>query len=352
MKTTLFFFLFVAVVVSISGQSGKMINDEMHAISLEGNLIGDSPKRNILVYLPPNYDKQPEVRYPVVYLLHGFSGPGNQTWMIENQGLRMNMRIIMDKLIAEQKVRPMVIVMPDGRNKFGGSFYTNSITTGNWEDFATRDLVSFIDEKYRTISKAASRGIAGHSMSGYSAVKLAMKNPDIYGSIYATSPCCLDAYPNVNTPSRFMIEASAVKSWEEIERATFLSRTFIASAAAFSPNPAKPPFFADFPVKVRGEPDAVAEQALARWLANTPMWMIDQYRANLKRLRGIAFDVGTSEDLLNSIRQFSGALKRNKIEHLFEEFDGDHIDKTAVRIETRIMPFFSRTLAFEQRSIK
>jgi len=149
-----------------------------------------------------------------------------------------------------------------------------------------------------------------------------------------------------------MIEASAVKSWEEIERATFLSRTFIASAAAFSPNPAKPPFFADFPVKVKGEPDVVAEQALARWLANTPMWMIDQNRANLKRLRGIAFDVGTSEDLLNSIRQFSGALKRNKIEHLFEEFDGDHIDKTAVRIETRIMPFFSRTLAFERRSIK
>jgi len=352
MKTILFFFLLVAIVVSISGQSGKIINDEMHAVSLEGNLIGDSAKRNILVYLPPNYDKQPEVRYPVVYLLHGFSGPGNQTWMIENQGLRMNMRIIMDKLIAEQKVRPMVIVMPDGRNKFGGSFYTNSITTGNWEDFATRDLVSFIDEKYRTISKAESRGIAGHSMGGYSAVKLAMKNPDIYGSIYATSPCCLDAYPNVNTPSRFMIEASAVKSWEEIERATFLSRTFIASAAAFSPNPAKPPFFADFPVKVRGEPDAVAEQALARWLANTPMWMIDQNRANLKRLRGIAFDVGTSEDLLNSIRQFSGALKRNKIEHLFEEFDGDHIDKTGVRIETRIMPFFSRTLAFEQRSIK
>ena len=324
----------------------------MHAVSLEGNLIGDSPKRNILVYLPPNYDKQPEVRYPVVYLLHGFSGPGNQTWMIENQGLRMNMRIIMDKLIAEQKVRPMVIVMPDGRNKFGGSFYTNSITTGNWEDFATRDLVSFIDKKFRTISKAESRGIAGHSMGGYSAVKLAMKNPDIYGAFYATSPCCLDAYPNVNMPSRFMVEASAVKSWEGIEKANFLSRTFIASAAAFSPNPAKPPFFADFPVKVRGEPDAVAEQALARWLANTPMWMIDQNRANLKRLRGIAFDVGTSEDLLNSIRQFSGALRRNKIEHLFEEFDGDHIDRTAVRIETRIMPFFSRTLAFEQGSIK
>lgn len=352
MKKLLFCFIFITAVVFVAAQSGKIINDEMHAVSLEGNLIGDSPKRSVLVYLPPNYDKQTEVRYPVVYLLHGFSGPANKTWIIENEGLRMNIGTMMDKLIAAQKVRPMILVMPDGSNKFGGSFYTNSITTGNWEDFMTRDLVSFIDKKYRTMPNAESRGIVGHSMGGYGAIKLAMKNPNIYSAVYATSPCCLDAYPNLNAPGRFMVEASAVKSWEEIEKASFLSRTFIASAAAFSPNPAKPPFFADFPVKKKGEPDASAEQAQARWLANTPMWMIDQYRANLLRLRGIAFDVGTSEDLLNSIREFSGVLKRNKIQHIFEEFDGDHIDKTANRIETRVMPFFSRTLVFQKGSNK
>ncbi len=60
----LFGFLFITAVVSASAQSGRIINDEMHAVSLEGNLIGDSPKRGILVYLPPNYDKQTEVRYP------------------------------------------------------------------------------------------------------------------------------------------------------------------------------------------------------------------------------------------------------------------------------------------------
>ncbi len=349
MKKLLFWFIFITAVVSVSAQGGKIINDEMHAVSLEGNLIGGSPKRSVLVYLPPNYDKQSEIRYPVVYLLHGFSGPANKTWIIENEGLRMNIGTMMDKLIAAQKVRPMILVMPDGRNKFGGSFYTNSITTGNWEDFMTRDLVSFIDKKYRTIPNAESRGIIGHSMGGYGAIKLAMKNPDIYGAVYATSPCCLEVYPNLNAPDKFMEEASNIKSWEEIEKASFFARTFLASAAAFSPNPAKPPFFADFPVKKKGEPDAVAEQAQARWLANTPMWMIDQYRANLVQLRGIAFDVGTSEDLLNSIREFSVALKRNKIQHIFEEFDGDHIDKTAERIETRIMPFFSRTLEFSKK---
>jgi S-formylglutathione hydrolase FrmB len=241
----------------------------------------------------------------------------------------------------------MILVMPDGSNKFGGSFYTNSITTGNWEDFITRELTSYIDKKYRTLPNAQSRGIVGHSMGGYGAIKLAMKHPDIYGAVYATSPCCLDAYPNPNAPDDFLVEASAVKSWEDVEKTSFFARTFLASAAAFSPNPAKPPFFADFPVvKKKGETDTVAEQAQARWLANTPMWMVDQYRANLMRLRGIAFDVGTREELLKSIREFSGVLKRNKVQHTFEEFEGDHIDKTAERIETRIMPFFSRMLVF------
>ncbi len=349
MKKLLFCFIFIAAVVSVSAQGGKIINDEMHAVSLEGNLIEDSPKRSILVYLPPNYDKQTAVRYPVVYLLHGFTVAANKTWIIENEGLRMNISAMMDKLIAEQKVRPMILVMPDASNKFSGSFYTNSVTTGNWEDFITRDLVSFIDKKYRTMPNAASRGIVGHSMGGYGAIKLAMKNPDIYGAIYATSPCCLDAYPSLVTPDESMVEASNIKSWEEIEKAGFFARTFLASAAAFSPNPAKPPFFADFPVKTKGESDAVAKQAQARWLANTPMWMIDQYRGNLTRLRGFAFDVGTKEDLLDSVREFSAVLKRNKIQHIFEGFDGDHTDKTAERIETRIMPFFSRTLEFSKK---
>ncbi|MDQ3634574.1 MAG: alpha/beta hydrolase-fold protein [Acidobacteriota bacterium] len=351
MKKLIFCFIFITAVLSVPAQNGKIINDEIHAVTLEENLIGDSSKRSILVYLPPDYEKQTEKRYPSVYLLHDFTPAANKTWIIENEGLRMNIRTMMDKLIAEQKVHPMILVMPDASNKFGGSFYTDSITTGNWEDFITRELVEFIDKKYRTIPNASSRGITGHSMGGYGAIKLAMKNPDVYGAIYATSPCCLDDYPNLNSPDAFMLEASKIKSWKDVENTGFFARTFLASAAAFSPNPAKPPFYADFPVKKKGESDASAENAQARWLANTPMWMVDQYRVNLIKFRSIAFDVGTKEELLKSIRGFSDKLKLNKIKHSFEEFEGDHIDKTAERIETRIMPFFSQTLEFSTKEL-
>lgn len=227
----LFWFILITAVVGASAQSGKIVNDEIHAVSLEGNLIGDSPNRSVLVYLPPGYEKQTKVRYAVVYLLHGFTDKANKTWVIENEGLRMNIGAVMDKLIAERKVRPMILVMPDGSNKFGGSFYTNSITTGNWEDYITRDLVNYVDKKYRTLRNAESRGIVGHSMGGYGAIKLAMKHPDIYGAVYGTSPCCLDAYPRPTVADKFLEEAAAVKSWEEDEKASFFIRVNLAYAA-------------------------------------------------------------------------------------------------------------------------
>ncbi|HEV8366619.1 MAG TPA: hypothetical protein VGQ39_01590 [Pyrinomonadaceae bacterium] len=58
---------------SSSAQSGQIKTDEFYFASLEGNLVGDSPKRSILIYLPPGYERQKKMRYPVVYLLHGFN---------------------------------------------------------------------------------------------------------------------------------------------------------------------------------------------------------------------------------------------------------------------------------------
>jgi hypothetical protein len=89
--------------------------------------------------------------------------------------------------------------------------------------------------------------------------------------------------------------------------------------------------------------------ALARWQANIPTYMADQFVTNLRRLRGIAFDAGTQEaGIQNANRQFAEALKRIKIEHTFEVFEGGHVDKVRERIETRMLPFFSRTLVSQK----
>lgn len=337
-------FIVACTAAPTSAQNGNIVLDEIHAVSLEGNLVGDSPNRVAMVYLPPDYERQPTTRYPVVYFLGGFDVSDSAALI--NRGAKFVQPI--SRAIAEKKVPPLIVVIANGGNRFGGSFYTNSIATGNWEDYIVRDLVAHIDGKYRTLARAESRGISGHSMGGYGAIKLAMKHPNVFGAVYGTSSCCLDLLPGVEPTDGQLQEATTMKSWSDVAAMKkFFVRMAVAEASAFSPNPAKPPFFADFPLNKQSDSDANAESARARWLANTPTHMVDGYRANLDALRGIAFDAGTKEEGIQAAnRVFSVTLRRNGIEHSFDVFEGGHNDKVFERVETRILPFFARTLVF------
>ena len=169
--------------------TSKLLELTIPAPSLKGNLLGDPTEQPIYVYLPPSYESATAKRYPSVYLLHGFLGR-SRVWVTGvYQG--MNLQTMMDQLIKDGKVREMIVVAANGSNAYGGSFYTNSPVTGNWEDFVVGDLVNYVDSTYRTIARAESRGIAGHSMGGYGAVMLGMKHPEKFTALYALSPCCL-----------------------------------------------------------------------------------------------------------------------------------------------------------------
>ena len=171
----------------IGAAKGRLVHETVHSVALERNLLADSPERSVYVYLPPSYASKTASHYPVIYLLHGYTA-SNKQWTADGH---VDIGKLMDDLIGVGKVREMIVVMPDAKNKYGGSFYTDSPTTGNWEDFLTQELVKHIDAKYRTIPRASSRGIAGWSMGGYGAIKLGIKHPDIYGALYGLSACCL-----------------------------------------------------------------------------------------------------------------------------------------------------------------
>ena len=171
-------FLLGLVMISLAAvaeSKGRLTYQTVHGAGLEDNLLGDSPNRQVMVYLPPSYTTTPTKRYPTIYLLHGYNG----TSTIWRDGAYKGFNILtaMDELIEAGKIREMIVVMPDGRNAYGGTYFVNSSVTGNWEDFVTQDLVSYIDTTYRTIPGSASRGVAGQSMGGYSAIYIAMKNP-------------------------------------------------------------------------------------------------------------------------------------------------------------------------------
>jgi enterochelin esterase-like enzyme len=103
--------------------------------------------------------------------------------------------------------------------------------------------------------------------------------------------------------------------------------------------------FIDLPVK-NGQ---VQPEILAKWTANAPIAMMDQYVGGLKRLRAIGIDVGTKDNLAPTSLRLHEALDAYKIAHTYETYDGDHINKVAERLETKVFPFFSTHLATNTR---
>jgi enterochelin esterase-like enzyme len=320
---------------------GKVERIKVHGQSLEGNLSKDSPERDVSVYLPPSYATDAARRYPVVYMLHGYTDDDARWFGMVRHWV--DFPVVIEQALTGPETREMIFVMPNSYTRFQGSMYSNSVVTGNWEDFVARDLVAYIDAHYRTIPEVASRGLAGHSMGGYGAMRIGMKYPDIFSSIYLLSPCCLPPRTGSSGSAAAYATVEAIKNMDDFARASFGTRFIIASAAAWAPNPKNPPFFVDLPSK-NGE---LQPLVLAKFSANAPLAMVDQYIANLKRLRAIAFDAGDQDrSIAASIRDLDQILADYSTPHIFEIYEGDHVNRVAERIRTKVLPFFSKNLSF------
>jgi S-formylglutathione hydrolase FrmB len=323
---------------------GSVQRIKVHGKGLEGNLSGDSPDRDVSIYLPPSYKSNPQKRYPVVYFLHGYTDDDAKWYGFQKHWI--NLPRIVDSVIAAGG-KEMIFVTPNAYTKFQGSFYSNSVTTGNWEDFVAKELVAYIDAHFRTIAQAGSRGLAGHSMGGYGSMRIGQKHPDVFSSVYLLSPCCLMP-PDVNAseytgrmPS-LDSATKAVKTIADFEKAEFYTKAMFALAAAWSPNPGKPPYYLDFPFE-NGQRNPVAE---AKQLANMPLVTLDQYIFNLKQLQGLAFDAGTQDEpIATGIRKLDTALNNYGLKHDFEIYEGDHLNRIGERIAQKMLPFFSERLS-------
>lgn len=326
--------LFSGVLFSVQAAAqGKLEHIKVFSPSLQGNLEGENSTRDVFVYLPPGYATSGK-RYPVIYFLHGYS---------------VNARAYVDMLHLPDAVnqaiaagaKPFIIVMPDAFTRFGGSMYSNSPTVGDWEDFVARDLVAYIDAHYRTIPKRASRGLSGHSMGGYGTIRIGMKYPEVFGALYAMSACCLFN----PAPGLKAVQAQRVRMAHGIKVAkpkTF-PNVLEAEAAAWTPDPRNPPYYFDWPYK-DGKPQPLIQ---ARWLANSPLVLVDQYVPALKSYRAIQMDVGDRDRLNVTNKELSGELTRLGVAHGFEIYHGTHISRVAQRFIKNLLPFFAKNLVAE-----
>jgi S-formylglutathione hydrolase FrmB len=315
---------------------------KIHGEALEGNLEGEAVDRDAIVFLPPSYYQDKKRRYPVVYALHGFS-IGAEQWTHE-----IHVPQTIEGAFARGS-REMIVVLPDSKTVYGGSMYSSSVTTGDFERFIYRDVVTYIDAHYRTIPKRLSRGLAGHSMGGYGAARIGMKHSDVFGSLYIMSPCCLS--PMGSRPTNPAMqkgmesvekELESVKTPADAAGLSFFAKARLASAAAWSPDPKNPPLYLDLPSE-KGEPQP---DVIAKWTANAPLAFVDQYIDNLRRYHAIAIDVGDEDGLRFDTIKLHEVLEKYGIANTFEIYHGTHTSAVADRFQNHVIPFFSQNLCF------
>ena len=343
--TRLPFVLALTLHSSIAFAQSQIVDVTVHSAGLEHNMLGDPADQPVSIYLPDAYAHDTGLRFPVLYFLHGYGGePGTHS-------IAERFRAAMDKGIAAGTVKPMIVVVPNGSNKYHGAFYANSSTTGNWDDYIVKDVVDYVDNHFRTLAFAARRGLAGHSMGGFGALTLGFRHPDVFGSIYAMSPCCTDLVGDMGPSRPEWVEAAALKSPDDVPAALKSGRFLVAAeaslSAALAPDPDKKTL-GDLPfVVVNGElkTDPVA---YARIAENMPANMAVPLLPKIAQLKGIYIEYGAQDNFSHIVigaQETAERLSQAGISNTLEVYQGNHGNHTTQRISERLLPWISAQIA-------
>ena len=302
---------------------------------LKGNALGDPHQREVTVYVPREYDREPKRRFPVFVDMVGFfgAGPAHVSWA----GFSDNVPERLERLVHAGKMGPVIAVFPDCWTRLGGNQYINSSALGNYADYILKEILPEIDRRYRTFNSPKKRAVFGKSSGGYGAIAHGMKYAKHWGAIACHSGdmyfdfCYRMDIPGViNTlgkhkrdPAKFL---RAFYNKPKIDKDDGSAMMFLAMSAFYDPNPEAPLGF-HIPVDLHtGELD---EKRWARWLRHDPIHLVGQpaVQKQLRSLKGIYIDCGWKDQwhLHYGARILHRRLKSLKIRHHYEEFEDDHL---------------------------
>jgi len=206
--------------------------------------------------------------FPVLYLLHGYSDD-HTGW---------TRRSSIERYVDQY---PMIVIMPDG----GHGWYSDALTMpySQYDTYITKELMGFVDTMFPTIAERRGRAVAGLSMGGYGALKLAVKHPELFCAAHSFSGAPLIASKDENGSSKRR-GGDENSPWSVEQRLIFGD-------------------------KPKGGPDDLLKLYV---------------EADPKTLPSISLDCGVDDFLIEDNRQFTAYLTENKIPHLYEEFPGAH----------------------------
>ena len=321
------FIIKLDVMTANNQKQGTVVTLQHKSEILKNNPLGDKFIRDVIVYLPPDYDESKF--YPSVYGLTGFTGRGKM--LLNDSAFTPNVAERMDKLIAENKIKPMIAVMPDCFTHYGGSQYINSSATGNYEDYLTQEIVPFVDENFRTMRDKNSRAVMGKSSGGYGALIMAMRHSNLFGLACSTSGdayfehCYLSDIPKAFRAIKGNPKKLIEKFWDEDAKKgkdDFSGLNIIGMSACYSPNGA------DFDLPFDLQTGEIRAEIWAKWLKHDPVRLVEKYAENLKSLKLLYIDARTRDEFALDIgaKILCERLKKFDVPHIHEEFDDGHFN--------------------------
>ena len=312
--------------------AGRVEIHEFESEVLVGNGLGDTPRRRVPVYLPPDHDTSSQ-RFPVLFGLAGFTGTGmsylNYDWYQEPLPARL------DRLIGTGAMQPAVVVMVDGMTALGGNQYVDSTAVGAWATHVTRELVPWAEATFRIAPGRDHRGVFGKSSGGYGSLMMALEHADVFAGAVSHSGDCYfdycyapdfpkaaDGLRSVGGLSRFLEKLKA-RTWPKFPGRLFHTLNVVAMSHFYGPDPDAPHGFVLPFDEATGERD---EAVLARWRERDPVHLVAAHAEALKSLRLLWVECGARDEwnLHHGARILSQRLREQGVPHVHEEFDDDH----------------------------
>ncbi len=312
---------------------GRIESFSLDSEILRGNALRDPHRRPLTVYLPSEYDRQPDRQFPLFVDLVGFfsSGPVQVAWKSFDESVPERV----ERLVRAKEMGPVIVVFPDCWTRLGGNQYINSSATGHYADYLIREVVPAVEQRYRTYGDPGQRALFGKSSGGYGSMIHGMKYAKHWGAIACHSGdmgfdvCYRGDIPrvcNALAPHRGDY-AKFVKAFYQKRKFGGDSSTlmFLAMAASYDPDPDALLGF-HLPMDLHtGELDV---RRWARWLRNDPIRLGRQQkvRERLASLKGVYIDCGNRDQfgLHFGARILHQLLERHGVPHHYEEFDDNH----------------------------
>jgi enterochelin esterase-like enzyme len=306
---------------------GSLVQFEIESEILKSNPLKDPHNRTIHVYLPASYDYSEE-ELPVIYYLAAYTNSGLGVIGWRNFGENISERL--DRLIAEEKMGPTIVVIPDCFTCLGGNQYIDSPAIGYYQSFIHDELVAVIEENFSVKPGKDHRAVVGKSSGGFAAMRFAMDRPGFWGAIANQSGDSgfdvlyqrdFPTVANVLANYKGDVDHFVKRFWKakKTHGSDILTLMMICMAATYDPQE-------QITLPFDLNTCELKPEHWNNWLKHDPVNRVKDHIEALKQLNGLWMDCGFRDQYMihYGMRRLKNELEKYQIEHTYEEFNGTH----------------------------